>query len=222
MRRPLWPESDAGPGAARPVGPSAGVVPLILFALAAGDPSPAAAGDGRLDAPRRSDPPYGRDAPERRVLQRKGTIELQFSGGFFQNQGDADTGTASADISLAVYTSPRWEAGVRQLFSYSLNDEIEDVWTASTTFFTNYHFRIGDPPRVQPFVGGFFGLANSDVDVVATVGPSVGIKFFVGERTFAVGQYRYEYYIDSLKAGDETDDFTDGNHVLTFGIGILY
>ncbi|MDH3317465.1 MAG: hypothetical protein OER43_17075 [Gammaproteobacteria bacterium] len=155
--------------------------------------------------------------------QAAGDKEFQISGGFFQNQGDAWTGTASGQVSLGYYFSPKWQVGARQLGSYSLNNDIEDVWTASTTAFVHRYFWVDkDDGRLQPFLGAFAGLAYSDVDVTGTAGPTLGVRYFVNNTTFLVTQYRYEFYFSELDAGDETDDFTDGTHTLTVGFGVIW
>lgn len=158
-----------------------------------------------------------------KAAQAEGDKEFQISGGFFQNQGDAWTGTASGQVSLGYYTTPQWQVGGQLLGSYSLNDDIEDVWTASTTAFVHRYFWVDkDEGRLQPFLGAFVGLAYSDVDVTGTAGPTLGVRYFVNDTTFLVTQYRYEFYFSELDAGDETDDFTDGSHTLTVGFGVIW
>ena len=155
--------------------------------------------------------------------QSEGTREVQIAGGFFHNQGDASTGTASGHVSIGYYPSSQWQVGARQLFSYSLNDDIEDVWTGSSTVFVHRYFLVGrDRGRLQPFIGAFAGVAYSDVDITGTAGPTLGVKYFIKDTTFVNLQYRYEWYVDSLDAGDETSDFTDGNHTLAVGIGLQW
>lgn len=146
--------------------------------------------------------------------------EFQFSGGFFLAEGDASTGTAQAEVAYGYYLTPKWQTGARFLFSYALNDPAEDVWTGSTTGFLNYYWR-GDQAdqKLQPFVGAFLGLGYTDVDVNGAAGPIIGSKYFVTDEIALMIQYRYEFYFDSLDAGAETEDFDEGNHVLTLGIG---
>ena len=149
--------------------------------------------------------------------------ELQFSGGFFLARGDAATGTAQLQISYGYYFTPNWQLGIRLLASYSLNDPIEDVRTASTTGYFNYYFWADRPDqKLQPFVGAFIGMAYSDVDTAGTAGPTVGLKYYVSDRTYLVGQYQYEAYFSELKAGAETNDFDTGNHAVTMGMGFRW
>lgn len=140
----------------------------------------------------------------------------------FMAQGDASTGTAQVDASYGHYLSPQWQAGVRQLFSYTFNEEAvaEDVWTGSTTGFVNHYFRSSRP--LQPFLGAFLGLAYSDVDITGTAGPAFGARYFVNDRLSIIGQYRYEAFFKRLDTGAETEDFQDGNHVLTLGLNYLF
>jgi hypothetical protein len=152
-----------------------------------------------------------------------GDQELQITAGIFMAEGDAATGTVSGEVSYGYFLGPRAEVGARQLFSYSRNDPIEDVWTGSTTIFINYHPWMEQPGRkLQPFIGAFAGAGYSDVDITGTAGPAGGLKYFFSERLFFAAQYRFEYYFDSLDAGEETANFNDGNHVFTLGMGFLW
>jgi hypothetical protein len=109
------------------------------------------------------------------------------------------------------------------LFSYAINDPQEDVWTGSTTATLNYYpWSEDNQRRWQPFFGVFAGLGYSDVDATGAVGPTLGLKYFLNDRTFVGGQWHYEFYTDSLDAGDETTDFEDSNMSLTISIGIKW
>jgi hypothetical protein len=51
----------------------------------------------------------------------------------------------------------------------------------------------------------------------APLGPRVGIKIFVHDRTFLNLGYRYEFFFDRIKAIG--DNASRGNHVFNIGIG---
>jgi hypothetical protein len=149
--------------------------------------------------------------------------ELQISGSVMAVEGDAKTGTVTGDIAYGRYISPKWEIGARQMLGYSINDPFEDVWVGSTTAFFNYHPWAEVPgKRLQPFIGAFAGLGYSDVDFTGTIGPIFGLKYFFDSSTFFLVQYRYEYYLEELDAGDETDDFDTGNHAVSMGVGFKW
>lgn len=153
----------------------------------------------------------------------QGEHMMHLGGGVVMNQGDADTGTAQGEFAYGYMLFPRWEIGFRQLASYSLNDPVEDVWTASTTATVNYYPWSEDKAtRFQPFVGGFAGIGYSDVDITGAVGPAVGFKYFMHNNMFFAAQWRYEFYTDHLEAGDETTDYDNGNMMFTLGFGFKW
>ncbi len=156
--------------------------------------------------------------PVAHALPEIGDREINVAFGAFMARGDASTGTAQLDAGWGMQLAPAWLAGLRQLFSYTFNEEsvAEDVWTASTTAFINRYFHSREP--FQPFLGAFLGLAYSDVDVTGTAGPALGARYFLNDRLALVGQYRYEAFFKRLDVGAETTDFQDGNHVLTLGL----
>lgn len=153
----------------------------------------------------------------------KNPNEFQFTGGFFLAKGGAATGTAQLQINYGYYLRPKWQVGVRLLASYELNDPIEDVWTASTSGYFSY-YPFGDRPdqKWQPFAGALLGMGYSDVDNTGVAGPLVGLKYYLSETTYLVGEYQYEVYFAELKAGAETTDFNSSNHALTMGMGFRW
>ncbi|MCP5143485.1 MAG: hypothetical protein H6978_01535 [Gammaproteobacteria bacterium] len=152
-----------------------------------------------------------------------GDREFQITGGFFLSHGDAWTGTAQGDLTYSLYASETLEYGGRQLVSYSINDPQEDVWTGSTTGFVNYYpWSANSESKWRTYVGLFAGAAYSDVDITGTAGPAIGFKYYFRDDVYFTTQYRVEVYFDNLDAGEETTDFQDANHVLTFGVGFKF
>jgi hypothetical protein len=149
-----------------------------------------------------------------------GDREIQIGGGFFMAQGDAATGTAQLELAYGYWWTPQWQIGIRQLASYELNDPLEDIWTGSTTVFANFYpWSAGRGQRFQPYIGTFLGPSYSDVDVTGTVGPTAGVRVDISDSAFFTAQYRYELLFRELDTGGETDDFNDGNHIMTMGVG---
>jgi hypothetical protein len=150
--------------------------------------------------------------------------EIQASGGFFHAQG-ADVGTASGDISYGYFLQGNraWEIGLRQGLSYAFIDHGKDAWSATTVPFFNYHFYdFSKDDRLVPFVGGFLGGTWNDDDATGTLGPELGAKYFVNDRTFLRIGYRYEWFFNTLNLRGVTRNRSDGNHVVAFGIGFLF
>lgn len=151
---------------------------------------------------------------------RPNSHEIQGSAGFFHAQG-ADAGTVNADASYGYYLGDQaWQVGVNQGLNWNIIDDADDVWTATTIPFVNYHFGTDDPDnRFIPFLGVFAGGVWNDEDATGTVGPRAGIKNFLTESTFVGMNYRYEWFFDDLDLGDITDERSDGNHVVSIALG---
>jgi len=143
-----------------------------------------------------------------------GASELQVSAGFFHAQG-SDNGSLNVDLSYGYYLTPGWQLGLRQAINSTFIDDGRDFWLASTTPFINYHFRLTD--IIVPYLGGFIGLVWNDRDATGTIGPQVGVKFFVHDRTFLNIGYRYEFFFNRIEAID--NNASHGNHVFNLGIG---
>jgi hypothetical protein len=147
----------------------------------------------------------------------RGAHELQLSGGFFHSQG-SDDGSLNADVSWGYYLTPGWQFGLRQALNYNFIDDRRDFWVATTSPFLNYNFRVSD--IIVPYLGGFMGLVWNDRDVTGTIGPQVGVKFFVHDTAFLNLGYRYEFFFDKIRAID--NNASDGNHVFNIGIGLTW
>ena len=118
--------------------------------------------------------------------------------------------------------------------NYAFIENQDDVWTASTVGFANYNFSDGvdEVGEFVPFAGVFLGGAYNDKDATGTLGPNFGFKYFVNDKTFITTRYRYEWFFDKLdlsKVSDIKDDLqiisdnkSDGNHVLTIGLGFRF
>jgi len=159
--------------------------------------------------------------------------ELQLSLGSFKSSG-SDSGTVSGEITYGKYVTPYWVLGVIQGLNYAFIENQDDVWTASTVGFANYHFNNGSAEKgdLVPFAGVFLGATYNSDDATGTLGPNLGLKYYVNETTFITGRYRYEWFFDDLKLGSTSefsdsietvsDNSSDGNHVISIGLGFRF
>jgi len=155
------------------------------------------------------------------AAQEKGDSALQVGGSFFHAQ-DADVGTLNLDLSYGKYISEIFEIGVIQSVGYSFIDDADDQWVASTIPFFNYHFLGMSDSNFQPFVCAFIGASYNEDDVTGTLGPQIGFNTFVSETTFISVKYRYEWFFEELEYDNIEDESSEGNHVVTLGVGFLF
>lgn len=156
------------------------------------------------------------------AAQSKGDSVLQLSGGFIHSQG-ADVGTLNLDIGYGYFVSNDWEVGLMQTLGYSFIDGADDQWVASTIPYVNYYIRpLSRNDTFLPFIGAFIGASYNEDDVTGTLGPQIGFKSFVNDSTFVSVKYRYEWFFDELTFDDIDDTKSDGNHVVTLGLGFVF
>ncbi len=156
------------------------------------------------------------------AAQSQGDRTLHLSGGFIHAQG-ADSGTLNMDLGYGYFLRENWEVGLLQTLGYSFIDGAEDEWVASTIPYANYHFRgLSLDDTFQPFVGAFVGASYNEDDMTGTIGPQIGVKSFVNDSTFFTVRYRYEWFFEELAIDDIEDTSSDGNHVVTLGVGFVF
>ena len=153
------------------------------------------------------------------AVQVKGDSSLMLGGGFFHSQG-TDVGLLTLDVGYGYFLSDNWEVGILQTFSYTVIDDDSDFWWASTIPFFNYNFRAKEV--FQPFVGAFIGASYNEDDATGTVGPQLGFKSFVNDSTFIMLKYRYEWFFNELDYDEIEDNSSEGNHVVTLGVGFVF
>lgn len=149
-----------------------------------------------------------------------GQISLQLSAGFAHTQ-DSDVSTLNGDATVSYFLTQGIELGAIQGLNYTFIDDDDDVWNASTVGFANYNFG-GPDSTFVPFIGAFAGIVYNDEDATGTLGPNGGLKIFVNDTTFASIRYRYEWFVEELEQGDVDDNASDGNHVVTIGLGVNF
>lgn len=154
--------------------------------------------------------------------QASGDNTLQLSGSFTHSQG-ADSGVLNLDVAYGRLFTDSLELGILQYLGYSFIDNADDTWVASTIPYINYHFTgLSDSDTFLPFIGAFIGASYNDEDTTGTIGPQLGFKSFVKDSTFILVKYRYEWFFDELTVNDVEDSKSDGNHVVTLGVGFIF
>ena len=156
------------------------------------------------------------------AAQSSGDSALQFGGSFFHAQG-ADVGTLNLEAEYGYFSSKNWEFGLIQTLGYSFIEDGDDQWSASTIPFVNYHFLgLSTNDVFQPFIGAFIGASYNEDDMTGTLGPQIGFKSFINDSTFISVKYRYEWFFDDLALNNIEDNSSDGNHVVTVGVGFIF
>ena len=156
------------------------------------------------------------------AAQKKGDSDLEFSGGFFHSQG-ADTGTLTVDMGYGYYLTDSFEVGLIQTVGYIFLEDADDLWVASTIPYVSYYFRgLTENDTFQPFVGAFIGVSYNDDDATGTIGPRIGFKSYINDSTYVMVRYRYEWFFDELSVSEVEDTSSEGNHVVTVGIGFVF
>ncbi|MBU0946874.1 MAG: porin family protein [Proteobacteria bacterium] len=156
------------------------------------------------------------------AAQNASDSSLQLGGSFFHAQG-AEVGTLNLEAAYGYFTTKNLEIGLIQSLGYSFIDDADDQWGASTIPFVNYHFLgLTTNDTFQPFIGVFIGASYNEDDITGTMGPQVGFKSFINDSTFVTVKYRYEWFFDELDYNDIEDNSSDGNHVVTLGVGFVF
>lgn len=157
-----------------------------------------------------------------RAGQTTGDNALQLSGNLTHTEG-ADSGVLNLVLDYGHLLTDSLEVGLQQTLAYSFIDGADDQWVASTIPFINFYFNaLSKSDAFLPFVGAFIGASYNEDDTTGTVGPQLGFRSFVNDRTFLLVKYRYEWFFDELTVNDIDDTKSDGNHVVTIGVGFIF
>ncbi len=140
--------------------------------------------------------------------------EWEFTlGGGGAADNEFDHGGASLVGSAGYFFTPNFEAAVRQQVTYSGGGS--DVWNGSTSMAVDYHFLLG---KFVPFIGANIGADyGTRVNGQWGMGPEVGLKYYVYEKTFLFVMGQYRWLFDRLE--DVSGHATDGTFGFTIGIG---
>ncbi|ABC27587.1 hypothetical protein HCH_00688 [Hahella chejuensis KCTC 2396] len=154
-------------------------------------------------------PPIAYSAPD------VGTQEFSISGSGSSDK-DFDSNIFSMDAAYGQYLSPDAEVGVRQSVSVSDHEGEESVWNGSTRVFYDHHF---GRDTLKPYLGANLGyIYGESVDESFIAAPEAGLKYYVADSTFVVGQVEYQFLFEDA---DEADNrFSDG--VFVYGVGMGY
>jgi len=87
----------------------------------------------------------------------RGDSSLQFGASGVHTQG-SERGTISGDLSYGYFLTDGIELGVLQGVNYTIIEDDDDLWSASTIGFANDNFGTPDSTFV-PFIGAFAGAA---------------------------------------------------------------
>lgn len=100
-----------------------------------------------------------------------------------------DSNSLGVNVGIGYYLTENIPVNLRQFGGFSLVDGGDDSWSGQTVASIDYQFDFG---KWQPFVGfaigGNYGKAT-DEDFI--YGPEIGLKYYLGEATFAYGQALY-------------------------------
>ncbi len=69
---------------------------------------------------------------------------------------------------------------------------------------------------------GYSFIDDADDEATGTIGPQVGFKSFITDSTYIMAKYRYEWFFEELSINEVEDTSSDGNHVVTFGVGFVF
>jgi hypothetical protein len=94
----------------------------------------------------------------------------------------------------------------------------DDDWGGATRVGLRYNWDMG---RLWPFVGADLGYIYGDrVRDTWTAGPEAGVRYFVNETTFILGQVQYEFFFRNTS--DVNHAFDDGRWLYTLGMGFRW
>lgn len=109
---------------------------------------------------------------------------------------DVDGGFFGVTGSIGYFLTKEAEVSLRQSGNYLNNDADvpgvdDDAWGGATNVAFDYHFDFG---AFQPFIGVYGGYEYpAGSEGYPTVGPEIGVKYFVNGTTFLFGRLGYSY-----------------------------
>ena len=142
-----------------------------------------------------------------------GDWEFTLGGGGAADQ-DFDGGTAGLNGSIGYFFNPNFEVALRQSVALDALTSDEE-WAGSTIVAADWHFTVGG--KFIPFIGVATGATYTEEDIAWSVGPEVGFKYYVHERTFIFLSAEYRWFFDDLENIDNNSD--DGSFAFLVGVG---
>lgn len=134
-------------------------------------------------------------------------------GGGGSSDTDFDNGGVGINGSFGYFYNANISTSVRQSINF-VNAGADEEWSGSTRLAVDYHFLFD---KLVPFVGANFGADYNEDDSVWGIGPEVGLKYFVHEKTFLFVLGEYRWLFDDFSQADNNAD--DGRFAFTFGVG---
>jgi hypothetical protein len=148
----------------------------------------------------------------------QGSHEFTLSG-TGSNDNDFDRGTFGVTGSYGYFMSRNLELSARQSINWTAVNNADDQINASTRGAVDYHFDIA--PRWRPYVGANIGaIYGEGVNDTGTIGPEVGLKYYLNPTTFVMFQTEYQWLFEG--SDDVDDNFDDGRFVYTLGMGLNF
>lgn len=143
----------------------------------------------------------------------QGDREVTLSGAGSSDK-DFNNTLFSVDGSIGWYLSDRSAWGIRQQINVSDTERDSTNFSGATRVFYDYHF--GE--HVRPFIGvSIGGIYGDRVDDSFTAGPEIGLKYYIGTKTFIIGMMEYQFLFKNVDDADSR--FDDGAFFYSLGLG---
>src|SRR5262249_24974010 len=131
--------------------------------------------------------------------------------------GDADHnfdhGGFGINGSIGYFFNPNFELGLRQNVGFNGRTSDEE-WLGATRLAADWHFLLG---KFVPFIGGNFGIDYNENDNTWGIGPELGFKYFIYEKTFLMLMREYRWNFNNFS--DIDNNASHGRFIATVGIG---
>ncbi len=135
-----------------------------------------------------------------------------------QNDNDFSNFIFSIEGQLGYFFTDRVEGTIQQNIDWIDVPGSDDDWSGATRVGLNYNFDMG---RLWPFVGVDLGYLYGDrIRDTWAGGPRGGVRYFVNNTTFILGQVQYEFFFRNTS--DVDDAFDDGRWLYTLGLGFRW
>jgi hypothetical protein len=118
---------------------------------------------------------------------------------------------------LGYFFADNFQGSFQQGISFVDVPGSDDDWLFASRVALDYVWGSG---QWWPFIGVNLGYLWGDrVRDVLTIGPQVGVHYFVNNTTFVLGQVQYEIF---TRSGGSGETFGDDRWVYTLGIGFRW
>ena len=142
-----------------------------------------------------------------------GDWEFTLGGGGASDQ-DFESNSMGINGSIGYFYSPNFEIALRQSVNFQ-GVTSDEEWFGSTMFAADWHFSTNS--KFVPFIGLTTGASYTEDDISWSIGPEIGFKYYVHERTFIFLSGEYRWFFDELESLDDNAD--DGSFAFLIGVG---